>query len=217
MSPTAGEERFPAAVYRDTVLAPLFEGGLGLHFLPGFLSWHGPVTARMRRIGAPMIWGGALLFALAFGLHFDSVLWAVFGFWSGGIAGHLAYAGLGRLLGWQNARENVTGLPIEEFLRGAPFAFAGLYDGTGAAILTTEANAVCAPVHDRMPVVLPGPEAEAAWLSEDVDVDVALELLAPLEDARVSVAPANPAVNKAGVEGPELLTPPLTQHSDTLF
>ena len=30
----------------------------------------------------------------------------------------------------------------------------------------------------------------------------------PLESARVSVAPANPAVNKAGVEGPELLTPP---------
>jgi putative SOS response-associated peptidase YedK len=100
---------------------------------------------------------------------------------------------------------------------GAPFAFAGLYDGTGAAILTTAANAVCAPVHDRMPVVLPDPEAEATWLSGDVDVDAALELLVPLEDARVSVAPANPAVNKAGVEGPELLTPPLTEHSDTLF
>jgi len=96
---------------------------------------------------------------------------------------------------------------------GGPFAFAGLYDGTGAAILTTEANEICAPIHDRMPVVLEGPEAEAAWLSEEVDVDAALELLVPLENARVSVAPANPAVNKAGVEGAELLTPP----SDTLF
>ncbi len=58
-----------------------------------------------------------------------------------------------------------------------PFAFAGLYDGTGAAILTTEANEICAPIHDRMPVVLEGPEAEAAWLSEDVGVQEALEFL----------------------------------------
>jgi putative SOS response-associated peptidase YedK len=103
---------------------------------------------------------------------------------------------------------------------GAPFAFAGLYDGTGAAILTTEANEICAPVHDRMPVVLEGPEAEAAWLSEDVGVEEALEFLVPLDSGRVSVAPANPAVNKAGVEGAELLVPPeepLTPPSDSLF
>jgi putative SOS response-associated peptidase YedK len=103
---------------------------------------------------------------------------------------------------------------------GVPFAFAGVYDGTGAAILTTEANDVCRPVHDRMPVVLEGPEAEAAWLSEDVGVQEALEFLVPLANERVSVAPANPAVNKAGVEGAELLTPPdasLTTPSDSLF
>jgi putative SOS response-associated peptidase YedK len=96
---------------------------------------------------------------------------------------------------------------------GVPFAFAGLYDGTGAAIITTEANEICAPIHDRMPVVLEGPEAEAAWLSGDVDLTAAGELMAPLPSSRISVAPANPAVNKAGVEGPELLTSP----SDTLF
>ena len=73
---------------------------------------------------------------------------------------------------------------------GVPFAFAALYDGTGAAILTTEANEICAPIHDRMPVVLEGPEAEAAWLSEDVGVQEALEFLVPLESARISVAPA---------------------------
>ena len=38
-------------------------------------------------------------------------------------------------------------------------------------VLTTTANAVCAPVHDRMPCVLAGAEAEAAWLSPDVDAD----------------------------------------------
>jgi putative SOS response-associated peptidase YedK len=91
---------------------------------------------------------------------------------------------------------------------GAPFAFAGLYDGTGVAILTTTANEIAAPVHDRMPVILGDPEAEAAWLSRDVGMDAAAELLVPLPSDRVSVAPANPAVNKAGVEGPELLSAP---------
>jgi putative SOS response-associated peptidase YedK len=95
---------------------------------------------------------------------------------------------------------------------GEPFAFAGLWDpGRGeasACVLTTTANAVCRPVHDRMPCVLAGPEDEAAWLSGDVDAAAAVELLRPLADARVSAAPANPAVNKAGVEGAELLVAP---------
>ena len=127
--------------------------------------------------------------------------------------------------GWyewlKQERKGAPRLPFRYTVDGGrPFAFAGVYDGTGAAILTTEANDVCRPIHDRMPVVLEGPEAEAAWLSEDVGVQEALEFLVPLEDRRVSVAPANPAVNKAGVEGEELLTPPdeaLTEHSDTLF
>jgi putative SOS response-associated peptidase YedK len=91
---------------------------------------------------------------------------------------------------------------------GVVFAFAGLYDGTGAAILTGPANEVCAPVHDRMPCVLADVDAEAAWLSREVPVAAAAELLGPLPSERVSVAPANPAVNKAGVEGLELLTAP---------
>ena len=55
---------------------------------------------------------------------------------------------------------------------GALFAFAGLCDVAkidgewvpSATILTTTANAISAPVHDRMPVVLAGPDEEAAWL-----------------------------------------------------
>jgi putative SOS response-associated peptidase YedK len=68
--------------------------------------------------------------------------------------------------------------------------------------------------------VLEGPEAEAAWLSGDVGVQEALEFLVPLADERVSVAPANPAVNRAGVEGPGLIEPPpesITPPADTLF
>jgi len=91
---------------------------------------------------------------------------------------------------------------------GELFAFAGLCDVAkidgawvpSATILTTTANAVCAPVHDRMPVVLGGPDEEAAWMQGGD-----LELLGPLAPERTSAAPANPAVNKAGVEGAELL------------
>jgi len=107
---------------------------------------------------------------------------------------------------------------------GALFAFAGLCDVAkidgewvpSATILTTTANAVCAPVHDRMPVVLPSPEAEAAWLSPDVDAAAALEFLTPLEAARTAAAPANPAVNRAGVEGPELLVVPAAAEPEQL-
>jgi putative SOS response-associated peptidase YedK len=99
---------------------------------------------------------------------------------------------------------------------GAPFAFPGLWDERrvngervgSVALLTTRANAVAAPVHDRMPVVLAGPEEEAAWLSGELDAPALTELLVPLDAARTAAAPANPAVNRAGVEGPELIEPP---------
>jgi putative SOS response-associated peptidase YedK len=99
---------------------------------------------------------------------------------------------------------------------GAPFAFAGLWDENrvggeriaSVTVLTTAANAVCAPVHDRMPCILGSAEAEAAWLSPDVDAQAALELLGVLAAERTAAAPANPAVNKAGVEGAQLLAVP---------
>ena len=51
-------------------------------------------------------------------------------------------------------------------------------------------------------------EEEAAWLSFSVDTEGAVDLLLPLADARTSARPANPAVNKAGVEGADLLVAP---------
>jgi putative SOS response-associated peptidase YedK len=94
---------------------------------------------------------------------------------------------------------------------GEPFAFAGLWNRRrvggelvlSACILTCPANAVCAPVHDRMPCVLAGPDEEAAWLAGEPE-----GLLGPLAAERTTAAPANPAVNKAGVEGEELLVAP---------
>ena len=100
---------------------------------------------------------------------------------------------------------------------GGPFAFAGLWapariDGErieSATILTTAANSLVASVHDRMPVILSGPQDEAAWLSPELDAAAAKALCAPLPAERMVATPANPLVNKAGgEEGPELLRAP---------
>ena len=88
---------------------------------------------------------------------------------------------------------------------GRLFAFAGLHARDSVAILTTTPNAVCSRLHDRMPVVLGSPEAEAAWLDPGTTAEDAAALLAPLDAERVDVAPASARVNRAGVEGAELL------------
>lgn len=102
---------------------------------------------------------------------------------------------------------------------GAPFAFAGLWtrariDGEPvetATILTTQPNAVVARLHDRMPVILPSREAEAAWLDAGVDGAEALGLCRPFPAERMQVAAADPRVNKPDpdAEGPHLLQAPV--------
>lgn len=101
---------------------------------------------------------------------------------------------------------------------GEPFAFAGIctrkeWEGEwlySCTLVTTTPNEVVAKVHDRMPVILPGSEAEAAWLSTGLSAEDAIELCVPLAAERMEGAPANPKLNKVGkgIEGPELLVAP---------
>jgi len=111
---------------------------------------------------------------------------------------------------------------------GEPFAFAGLWtpgklDGEAiesATILTTGANALVAAIHDRMPVILAGPDAERAWLSPELDAVAAKALCAPFAVEQMRVAAANPLVNKVGgevAEGPILLQAPVPAPADALF
>ena len=53
-------------------------------------------------------------------------------------------------------------------------------------------------------------ERQRAWLDPRLDAEEALALCGPLPAARLSAAPANPALNKPGAaeEGPELLRAP---------
>ncbi len=90
---------------------------------------------------------------------------------------------------------------------GEPFAFAGLCtrkeweDERTAArrrlalqrtIITTTPNEVVARVHDRMPVILPGPEAEAAWLDPDLGAEDAVAMCEPLDGAADAERPGQP-------------------------
>ena len=77
-------------------------------------------------------------------------------------------------------------------------------------VLTTTPGDDMDGIHDRMPVVLTDPDAQHAWLDPSVKTAEALELCAPLTADRLSVRPANPAVNgvRGVIEGPQLLVPP---------
>jgi putative SOS response-associated peptidase YedK len=104
---------------------------------------------------------------------------------------------------------------------GAPFAFASLWtpakiDGQwvqSVTLLTCDSkpNPLAGAIHDRMPVILADADAQRAWLDPALDAADALALCGALPAGRLSVHPANPAVNKAGdldAEGPELLVAP---------
>ena len=84
------------------------------------------------------------------------------------------------------------------------FAFAGLWeqwqDLQTCAIITTEANAKMAAVHDRMPVIV-SPADYSAWLTGG---EVPLR---PCPDDAIGVRRVGRAVNNARVDAPGLIEP----------
>jgi putative SOS response-associated peptidase YedK len=97
---------------------------------------------------------------------------------------------------------------------GEPFFFAGLWTGgkspegelvPSCTIVTSEANEVERPIHDRMPVVLAEPADWGTWLDPELDGPGACELLGPLVSDLLSVRPANPLVTSARHEGADCL------------
>jgi putative SOS response-associated peptidase YedK len=97
---------------------------------------------------------------------------------------------------------------------GASFCFAGLWTTwTGPAgeriasctVITTGANELIAPVHERMPVLLADSASWEAWLDPELDARGVTPLLAPLPADLMTVAPANPLLNSPDNEGPECL------------
>jgi putative SOS response-associated peptidase YedK len=101
---------------------------------------------------------------------------------------------------------------------GGTFCFAGLWTTwrgpvdervASCTVVTTAANELVAPVHDRMPVVLAEPDSWEAWLDPALDAGAVAPLLAPLPPERMSVAPANPAMNSPDYDEPDSLVAPV--------
>ncbi len=94
---------------------------------------------------------------------------------------------------------------------GELLAFAGLWErweGPGGpletcAVITTEPNAVMAPIHERMPVIL-DPADYRAWLSGTVPLR---PLLKPCAPARIAAHRVSRAVNGARRDDPGLVEP----------
>ena len=97
-----------------------------------------------------------------------------------------------------------------------PFAFAGLWetwtDREGgeietAAIVTCPASNALAPIHDRMPVIVP-PETYDAWLdTEKVDAKQAATLVGPAPDEFLDAYEVSTRVNSFQNDGPENVVP----------
>ena len=94
------------------------------------------------------------------------------------------------------------------------FAFAGLWTSwqpqpdvepvDSCTMLTTEANAIVAPVHNRMPLIVRR-EDEQAWLDPTVGVEDALGLLANSANAQLLTRPVSRAVNSTRNQGEDCI------------
>ena len=91
---------------------------------------------------------------------------------------------------------------------GEPFAIAGLFTPDTALVLTTTPNAVQAPIHDRMPVILPE-SAWDFWMSAPPEELPALrDLLIPWPAERLAVREVSALVNNVRNDTPEVLRGP---------
>ena len=96
---------------------------------------------------------------------------------------------------------------------GAPLAMAGVWDAwrgvdgelvRSCAVVTTTANSLMAPIHDRMPVLVGAPDWER-WLDPaNGDIDALATLLRPADARLLERYAVTARVNNVGNNGPEL-------------
>ena len=99
---------------------------------------------------------------------------------------------------------------------GRPFAIAGLWDRwappggdpvESCTIVTTSPNDVLAPIHDRMPVILP-PAQHALWLDPAVRERERLqEILQPFDSSSMVAYPVSARVNNSRNDDRDCIAP----------
>jgi len=97
-----------------------------------------------------------------------------------------------------------------------PFGFAGLYETwispdaqelRTCTIITTEANELLQPIHDRMPVIVPK-NREAVWLDTDRDnTNHVVSILKPYTHNEMVTYEVSTLVNSPQYNSPDCITP----------
>jgi len=97
-----------------------------------------------------------------------------------------------------------------------PFAFAGLWEAwenpedskeeQSCSLITTEANALMAPIHDRMPVILDSAGCDQC-LDADEPADGLLSLLKPFPPDELTAYPVSTFFNNSRNQGPKCIEP----------
>ncbi len=118
---------------------------------------------------------------------------------------------------WQKNPGQKSKTPMYIQLKsGSPFAFAGLWedwrspDGSqvlSCTIITTEPNSFMAPIHNRMPVILP-PDAYDTWLAiGEVERGALQSLLKPYPAEEMTAFPVSTLVNSPANDLPQCILP----------
>lgn len=97
---------------------------------------------------------------------------------------------------------------------GRPMSFAGIWERwkkgqtpiESCAIITTDANALTAEVHDRMPVIIE-PEDRSLWLNPDSPEERLRPLLKPCGEDELRLVRVSKHVNRPDHEDPSCLEP----------
>ena len=97
-----------------------------------------------------------------------------------------------------------------------PFAMAGLWESNrkiddqpieSCTVVTTNANSLMAPIHDRMPVILPDDLWEA-WLDPAFEDTTALQkMLQPFDSDQLQATAVSKSANKVSNNSPECIKP----------
>lgn len=129
---------------------------------------------------------------------------------------------------WQAVRGQRRKQPYAVALTGRePFALGGVWDfwksktgeGEGlatCAVLTTEPNALLAPIHDRMPVIVPA-DHYADWLDARTPAPAVAEMVQPYPSSEMAAWRIGTRVNKAEEDDRAILDPIQEHGSEELL
>ena len=117
---------------------------------------------------------------------------------------------------WRKEEDGKTKTPIYLRLKsGEPFALAGLWEvwtspegdkRRTCTIITTQPNDLVAPIHNRMPAILPR-DTEADWLDGNMEALALMSMLKPYASDQMQAYPVSRRVNAPANDEPALIQP----------